>query len=225
VVGAARLERAERCFTAGSCAALTLFKPQFGVLLALFILVTRRRRLISGWVVTASALYLVSIPILGWDWPAVWWRQAGGFRARNVAANGSNFVSFPGFVENLTSSTAAISIAIALAAGVVGAVAWLWWRHPNGAIATRYALAGVALVVAAPQTLYYDAGLLLPALVLLIPAGRRLPTVVITVWAFTWLQIAASRLGWAPTGILVVAVAVAAVFRLGRLADPPPALL
>lgn len=203
---AARLDRDEVPFVAGLALAALLFKPQFGVVIVPLLLVARRWRVLGGWFAGAAALWGVSLFLTGGPWVAGWWDQAGAFRDENVAANGANFISLPGFFENLLGAgePAALVLGYGLAAVFGAAVAYFWWRNPRSRSLERYGLAGVAVVLAAPQTLYYDAGLMLLGLAAVTAVVSTLRVgILFTLVALSWVHVVADDLGWSPLGPIV----------------------
>jgi hypothetical protein len=205
LAAAVRFDRADRPFLAGLVLAMLLFKPQFGVVLLPLMFVARRWRIVGGWLVGAAGLYAVSAVLMGGAWVADWWSQAGTFRDVNVEANGFNFISVPGFVENILSvdSTWAVVIGYGLAAVIGVAVAHYWWRNPHADPLRRFALAAAAVVVVAPQTLFYDGGLLLLGVVALLPFISSRSVLFFTgLIGLSWLGVLADRLGWSPLGPL-----------------------
>lgn len=222
IAAALRLDHEEKPGWAGAVAALVLFKPQFGVVLAPLMLVGRRWRMLAGWGAGAVLLYAVSALLMGGEWVEDWWTQAGAFRELNLETNGANFVSFPGFLENVfgLGSSVAWLIGYSLAALVGAFVAYYWWKNPQDHALERWALAAAAVVVVAPQTLYYDTGLLLFALVVfVVPLGSRVALLIGSLVALSWTQLAASTLGWSPLGPLAwagVALLLCRVFECRR---------
>lgn len=202
---AARLDRDDRPVIAGLALAALLFKPQFGVVIVPLLLVARRWRVLLGWTIGAVALWAASFALTGGAWVADWWDQAGAFRDENVAANGTNFVSLPGFFENLVGvgEPGAFVVGYGLAAVFGAAVAYFWWKHPRNRALERYGLAGAAVVIAAPQTLYYDAGLLLLGLVAAALAARFRAVILVALVALSWSHVVADDLGWSPLGPLI----------------------
>ncbi len=202
---AARFDHEDRPFAAGLAAAVLLFKPQFGIVVLPLLVVGRRWRMLGGWAVGALALFAASTLVMGGNWLSYWWEQAGAFRDLNASANGANFISVPGFLENLlgTGSRGAFLLGYGLAAAIGAVVAWEWWRRarPSNAL-WRWALAGGAAMLAAPQTLFYDAGLLLLVLVAILPKLSHPGAVVAAVVLVSWLQALGSGLGWSPLGPL-----------------------
>lgn len=208
---AARFDRDDRPFLAGLVASLLLFKPQFGVVVVPLILVARRWRMLAGWSVGAIGLYGLSAALMGGSWVGDWWSQAASFRDLNAAANGSNFISIPGFVENaIGSGTGVQLVGYGLAVALGAMVALLWRRGGDFFVLQRWSVAAAAAVLVAPQTLFYDAGVLLLVLVAAFPLVRPAPIPLLaTLVAVSWTQVAARSLGWSPLGPLSWALAVA----------------
>lgn len=202
---ALRLDHEDKPLLAGVAAALILFKPQFGLVIVPLLIVGRRWRMLAGWGAGAVLLYAISTLLMGGEWIRDWWTQAGAFRDLNLEANGANFVSFPGFLENAfgLGSPAAWLVGYSLGALVGAFVAFYWWKNPQEHALERWALAAAAVAVVAPQTLYYDTGLLLfGVLVFSLAPALRLVRLVGMTLALSWTQLAAGALGWSPLGPL-----------------------
>lgn len=224
VAGAARLDHEERPLLAGIVLSLTLFKPQFGVLLALPVLAGRRWRVLAGWAGGGFTLYALSALLTGGEWVAGWWRQAGGFSEQNLSANGDNFVSLPGFLAN-TAGRAGELVGVIVGIVVLAGVAYFWWRFPRELALERYALAILAVVLLAPQTLYYDAGVAVLALVAVLGdlGSRVLALAGVILLAASWTELAASALGWSPLGpVLWLAAAWFGWVLIARWRQPTP---
>ena len=222
LAAAVRLDHEDRPVAAGVALALLLFKPQFGVVLVPLLVVARRWRVLAGWAGGVVGLYLASVLVSGWGWASEWWDQATAFRDLNVAANGANFVSLPGFVENLSSARITLVAAYVVAVVFGAGVAYYWWRHPRDRPLERYALAGAAVVVAAPQTLFYDAGLLVIGMVVAVGARRTYVLGIAAMIAISWLQTLSATLGWSPLGPVAWAAAAWLLWRLvSDQADQP----
>lgn len=203
VAAAIRLDHDGHSFWAGAAAAMLLFKPQFGLVIVALMIVARRWRMLGGWSLGALAIYTTSAVLMGGEWIADWWEQASAFRDLNLEANGTNFVSLPGFLENVFGSDSGFAwvLGYGLAAALGAAVAYYWWKHPVDRALRRWSLAAAAVVIAAPQTLYYDTGLLLLGLVVFVSmAPPRAGVVVGAMAALSWTQLASSALGWSPLG-------------------------
>jgi hypothetical protein len=205
VAAAIRLDRDDRPAAAGFALALLLFKPQFGVVMLPLMIVGRRWRMMGGWFVGAAGLYVLSALLMGGAWLSDWWSQAGAFRDVNAEVNGFNFISLPGFAVNLwgIESNFALVVGYGLAALFGLAVAYYWYRSGASDRLPYLAVAAGAVVIAAPQTLYYDAGMLLLGAVALLPVlGHRVAPFLTGVIALSWLGALAGRLGWSPLGPL-----------------------
>jgi hypothetical protein len=222
---ALRSDRDGRPFVAGLALAALLFKPQFGVVIVPLLLVAKRWRVLGGWATGAFGLWALSSVLTGGTWVAEWWDQAGAFRDENLVANGANFVSLPGFFENLIGSEgiAAPAFGYGLAAVFGLGVAYFWWRHPRSHQLERYALVAAAVVLAAPQTLYYDAGLMLLGLAVAATSVAKIHTLgMITLVALSWSHLAADDLGWSPLAPLIWAAAALLCWLLLRPSGSEP---
>lgn len=227
LAAAARCDRDTRPVLAGLALALLLFKPQFGVVLVPLMVIGRRWRMLAGWTAGAASLFGISTLLMGGAWIEDWWDQASSFRDSNVAANGVNFVSFPGFIENLAGPDSSLVFVLGYGtAAVVGVgVAYYWWRHRDTHPLERFALAAAAVVVAAPQTLYYDVGLMLLGSIAAIAYLRpRIIWWVAVGFAVSWTQLLSGPLGWSPLGPLAWAAVVLLLWRLvaGSAREPTP---
>jgi len=217
LAAAIRLESDGRLAWAGVALALLLYKPQFGVVIVPLLIVSRRWKVLAGWSGGAAVLYGLSALPFGWAWVGDWWEQATGFRDANATINGGKFVSLPGFVENLTSVALGPMLGYLVAAVVGAGVALYWWRNPHGSVLERYALAAAVVVVAAPQTLYYDAGLFILGIVVVVLTNRaRYGALIVVAVAASWLQVGENWLGWSPLGPLVWLAAAWLVWQAGR---------
>lgn len=185
---AARAEAAGYPVVAGVAVGLLAYKPQFGVPLVILVALSRRWRVLAGAMGTWTALYLAGAAASGFGWVGPWWDQATAFRDINATANGPLFVSWPGFIEHVTGLGGSAGRLVGLAIGGSGLLALAWlWRRPLVTIAQRYALAAIGLVMIAPQSLFYEAGIALVALILLLDGDTRVRTVAVAVWLSGWL--------------------------------------
>jgi hypothetical protein len=223
LAAAVRWETDDKPVLAGLALALLMFKPQFGVVLLPLLLIARRWRVLAGWVGGAALLYLVSALLMGGVWVGEWWEQATGFSDLNTTANGRNFVSIPGFFENVAGvgEIGAIVAGFIVAAAFGAVVAYFWWTNPSTRALERYALAGAAVVLAAPQTLFYDAGLMLLAVLPIMPRlGPRFGQWLALGIALTWLQPLSATLGWSPLGPIVWVAAALILWQLLSAREP-----
>ncbi len=203
--GAARAEASGYPVVAGIAVGLLAYKPQFGVPLAVLAALSGRWRVLAGTAATWVALYAVGAAVLGAGWVGPWWEQATAFRDSNATANGPLFVSWPGFIEHVTGIGGSIGRLLGLAIMGLGLMALAWlWRREHLTIAHRYAVAALGLVMIAPQSLFYEAGVALVALILLLELDSRVKTLAAIVWASGWLYMVSAPV--ANTTVLVIAL-------------------
>lgn len=203
-----RFEFEKRSVTAGIAAALLLYKPQYGIPLACLLVVGRRWRMLAGWTLTAGALYAAGTAVLGPEWPFVWWSQATVFAPLNAVENAKNFISIPGFSWQIFGPEAG-TIALAITGLVVGGgAAHVWWLT-SGAPALRISVVITALIAAAPQVQYYDAGILfLPVAVLASQKGTSTWLFLTVAWLAGLLHLGAGLFGASPLVLLVLGIAI-----------------
>lgn len=190
IAGAARAEFSGYPAAAGVAVGLLAYKPQYGVPLALIVALSGRWRVVVGTLGTWIALYLAGVAALGWGWVGPWWEQATAFRDTNASANGDLFVSLPGFLEHLTGigSEAGRLLSVVVGGAGLAAIVWLWRRRPHS-VATRYAVAGLGLVLIAPQSLFYEAGLGAVTLLLIGDLDSRVGRIALGAWIAGWVYL------------------------------------
>jgi hypothetical protein len=193
-----------------------LYKPQFAVPLFGLMVWQRRPKAVAVASAGAGVLWAYSAAVMGAGWLASWWHQVGEFAALDAEINAHNAVSFLGVSEALlgAGSLAARLVAAPLMAAGVAALLWLWRPASSTDPALRFAATVVGLVAISPHAMFYDAGLLVVAGIVM--AGRLGPTarpVLVACWGLAWLQLAGESIGVAPAfGLVLVAC-----WTLGRL--------
>jgi hypothetical protein len=205
IAAAVRAELSGRPVLAGVAVGLLAYKPQYGVPLAVLVAVGGRWRVLAGTAATWAALYLAGAVTSGFGWVGPWWEQATAFRDTNATVNGPLFVSWAGYLEHLSGigGSAGQILGLAIGAGGVAGLAWLW-RRPGITIQQRYAVAAVGLVVIAPQSLFYEAGLAAIPVLLLADADRRWRALAAAVWIAGWVYVLTA--GVVNTTVLIVAL-------------------
>ncbi|NEV63017.1 glycosyltransferase family 87 protein [Thiorhodococcus minor] len=151
--------RSGRHWMTGMGAALLLYKPQFGVPLFLYLLARGQRGELRAWGVTALALYLLGIPVLGAAWPFVWAEAATAFGGFNFAINDHNMITLAGLIywlsEQLTGDGASgLAWAYVLSTLLLLTTAFLVRRDPR-----QLVLVPSLILLLSPQTLFYDLGI------------------------------------------------------------------
>lgn len=149
-------DQAARPWLTGFAASLLLFKPQFGVLLFLFLLARGKTAELLGWALGALTLYLLGTLVLGLAWPFTWLQAASQFGVLNFTINGHNMISLAGLAywggETLWGNGAAILPWAYLVAGVLLLVSAWYVRGDD----RRLVVAPALVLLLSPQTLFYD---------------------------------------------------------------------
>lgn len=170
-----------RRWLAGVALGLLLFKPQYALPMLALLLIRGEWTvgLIAG--AMGGAEYLAGAAVAGWSWPARLADAIRFFATEERVANGPTLISLPEWFDfNLGARPVGLAAAVLL--GLAVAVAW-WRRRAEPRLATQWALAVCAILLASLHTQHYDVAiLLLPALLLLddrlrsgrtvTPAGR-----------------------------------------------------
>lgn len=207
IVAASRAEWSHHQVLAGVAIGLLAYKPQYGVPLAFLVAASGRWRVMGGVAATWAALYLAGAAALGVGWVGPWWDQATSFRDINAGVNGHLFVSWPGYIEHFTGVGGTAGRAIGLAIGAAGVLALSWlWRRADTTVVQRYAVAAVGLVMIAPQSLFYEAGVAAVTLLLLLDVYPRVRRLAVATWAAGWVYLATAEL--VNTTVLVIALTV-----------------
>jgi hypothetical protein len=164
------LER--RPLLAGVCVGLLTYKPQFGVLLPLFLIVTRQGRAFAAAAITTLLLIGISTTVFGagsWRAFLVSLSDTGGV----LMAGGSAWFklqSFYSIIYQLTQdATLALRVHLAVCAGLVALLLRLWTRPVPLAVKSAALVAGSYLIT--PYAYVYDAVLLTSAVALLARDG------------------------------------------------------
>jgi hypothetical protein len=171
---------------AGAVAGLMLLKPQYGLVVIGLLVLARRWRAVPGILAGAAAIFVGSAFVSGWGWIASWWDLVSSLSDIDGGSNLSNEVSWLGVSEALlgqgSTAATALGVVLSLATCVVVGVC-LWGRDVRDPMVPALVLP--ALVLIAPHSLYYDAGLLLVAVVALLAhvAPERRVLVVAVWWA------------------------------------------
>jgi alpha-1,2-mannosyltransferase len=143
---------------AGALIALLAYKPQFGVLIPLVLLVSMRWRVMASAVLTAGLLVVASVAVLGLDvWHA--FADSTAFTRTVVLEQGgtgwekiqSIFSAFRMWGADIQFAYAAQS---ALAVMLAASLGWLW--RSNAAFDLKAAALATASLLATPYVLDYD---------------------------------------------------------------------
>jgi hypothetical protein len=198
----------DRDVLAGLALACLLFKPQYALLVVGLSLLVRRVNVMAGFVVGAAGLFLAGVFVQGWGWVGPWLDQVRWFTELDAEVNAVNAVSWLGMAEALwgAGAPAAWVVGGLLASATAAGVAWVWWADRGRHLGTLMALTVPALVLIAPHAMFYDAGLLVVPLLALASAGVTRPVGLVVLYGASFLQVAASAVGFSPLGPVTVAV-------------------
>ncbi len=210
-------------FEAGLYLGLLMFKPQLAVpLVGLFLLSGRWRVSLTATVV-AMTLYAIGAAVSGPDWPLVWLQAAGRFASIDAAANAANAVSWLGFSEAVlgAGAPAALALGWGLAMITVLSISAIWWAGGREAdFGAQLALASICILLIPPHLMFYEMGIALIALaVLLGPVGRTRPGIVAALWAAGLLQLFSPLAGFSLAFPVLAVTGLMSIARLGRPAS------
>jgi hypothetical protein len=159
-----------------------LFKPHYALLALLVPLVQGRFRVVLGFLIPAAIYFALGVQVLGMEWPSQWMLFARDFAEMNYQSNA-------GQMSNIVGATLALmnvlhvdsnAMQIGRVAGLFGCglvMMWLLmtaWRDRGaipreGELPSRpMLLLGPVLAFASPQANFYDLGLAVMPLVLLL---------------------------------------------------------
>lgn len=209
-------------YQAGIFLGLLFFKPQFALPLSgLFFLSGRWRVWVSAGV-TAAVLFAATTALIGTGWIAGWLDLVRTFSALDVQVNFGELVSWQGFTQALLGhgNDFAAGVGWGLSAATVLGISWIWFAGGRKAdFSSQLALASVCIVLISPHTLYYDTGIALIAVVVVLsrmsPAN---PGLILGVWAAGLLQLlspaAGVSLAFVPL-VVILGVAIAYLWSSG----------
>ncbi|MDZ7677189.1 MAG: glycosyltransferase family 87 protein [Acidimicrobiales bacterium] len=197
-----------RDLVAGVAMGLLTLKPQYGVPLLALVVLARRWTAVAAAAVTTVVLWLASAAVSGFGWMGPWLDLTRSLSEIDQGANLHNEVSWLGLAEVALGAGSGAALAIALVAGAttVAALVWRLWTRPVLDHLT-VALVLPTLLVVAPHSLYYDAGMLVVsvgALITTIPE-RHQPQVLALWWVAGFGHLGAAMLGVQPVALLVIA--------------------
>jgi alpha-1,2-mannosyltransferase len=172
LLGAALLSLPQRPWLSGILFGLLAYKPQFGLLIPVALLVTGQWRAIIAASLTVIALMAITTLAFGTD---IWWAFAASTETSRKLLLEQGDVGF----EKLQSVFAAIrlwggSVSLAywvqgiVSLAAIGGVAWVWRASSDRNL--KAALLMIATLLASPHALDYDLTILGPAMAFLVAA-------------------------------------------------------
>jgi hypothetical protein len=165
---------------AGVLLGLTFFKPHFGAVFFFFSFCSLRRRirgralLLLGLFLTLASQYFVSAAVLGLEWPKLWLKAVGTYKALDYELNRNQIISIYPLIETILDKLTIFDEKLIILTHLLMSIALLFigirYLSKLKADTKKYQLhclmlAGPFLVITSPHILFYDFGLLLfPAL-------------------------------------------------------------
>ncbi len=205
-------------YQAGIYLGLLLFKPQFAVPLAGLFLLSGRWRVWVSAGATGIVLIALNSALLGPGWFADWFDIVRTFSRFDVQVNFAELVSWQGFIQAVVGQGNGFAVALGwgLSGATILAISWVWFAGGRTAdFNAQLALASICIVLISPHTLYYDSGIVLIAVVVLLNRfGRLNANLILGVWAAGILQLLSPALGVSLSFIPVVLLLVAATYYL-----------
>jgi len=194
--------------TAGIAVALLMFRPQYAVPLLGLLFVGRHMKAVGWAVAGTAATWMTDAILLGPAWLSEWLHSVGPFVSLDADVNGHNAVSIVGFTQATLGSDSAIAVVFGTLGSIAVAITLARvWRSPSVGLDRQMALTAVGLVLLSPHTMFYDAGLIVITMAVLVDAAplRRWPLVA-AVSASSLLQVSSTSLGFSPFAPVVAVV-------------------
>ncbi len=171
--------RQERRLAAGIWLGLLCYKPQMAFLLVLMLLLRRRWRELAVAAVVVVGLAALGAAVAGPEWPARFWALTTGdfYQDNALAADGFRSISLPALFAHLAGRHSLVATLItALACVAIVAVLAAVWRYAeprSESFPLQFAAVIGATLLVSPHALFYEAGLLVLPVLLLIDRWRE----------------------------------------------------
>ena len=159
--GMTRPSRQAKLFAGAALAAL-LYKPQFGLMLLLPMVLWRQWWVLLGVLCTAPLLYLAAVPWVGMTWGASWLEAVQQFAPENFLVNGKLMVSPLSALHVLGVEAGALGLLLTGLGYVAGVYSVT--RRSQQATPELFSVILASTVFFSPQALFYDLGLVTPLL-------------------------------------------------------------
>lgn len=226
-VASGALVASGRPFLGGAAAGLLMFKPQLAVPLWGLWLLERNPRVLAGIATSALALFLAGVAVQGPRWPVIWWNQGvAGFQDHDQAVNAANCVGWLGFAEALlgVGHPVAVGFGVVASLATVALLVGAWVTGTDADRTERIALAAVGTLLISPHAMFYDAALVVPALLVALDRDPKLTAAVGVAWLASHLDPVKQLLGFTPLFFVTLAALGLAIqgLRLARRTAPRP---
>lgn len=180
-------------YLAGIYLGLLFYKPQFAVPLAGLFFLSGRWRVWLSAAITALTLLAAGTAVAGPHWVTNWLDLVNGFFDYSMVNYTSYLVSWTAIASALFGAGDSLTVAfgwVATASTII-VISWVWLSgRRTGDLNAQIGLASICIIMLAPQTLFYDAGIALIAVVALLGRlGRLDPILIFGVWITSYLQL------------------------------------
>lgn len=192
---------------AGLAASVSLFKPQFGLLLGAALALTRSWAATAWFAVGAVAFAAANAIVAGRTWLSDWVEQVRVFGEANDVVNGWAMIDLTGWLGALGGGS--IPGWVGTAALVLVATVGAWSIARSGATLGAVGCVSAWILLVSPSTLFYDLGVALVAFAVFVATsrGRRSGVYLLAgSLALSWTGLVARDLGWNPTFLLLLAM-------------------
>ena len=199
-----------RHYQAGIYLGLLFFKPQFAVPLAGLFFLSGRWRVWMSAGATGIVLFAVNWALLGPDWFVDWIDGARSQFLLDGRISYTAMVSWLGAAHGLFGANPDVANVIGWTLSVLTilAISWVWYRGGQKAdFSAQLALAALCLPLISPHTAYYDTGIALIAVVVLLSrlGGLNLGLIV-AVWAAGALELLAPIAGFSLSSLPLIVI-------------------
>lgn len=192
---------------AGIAVALMMFRPQYALPLMALLLLGRHLRAVIWAAAGMATTWMVGAVMMGPLWVTDWLQSVTPFMSADADTNAHNAVAVIGVLQAALGAdfTPGIAIGVALSLGIAIVLAAAWW---SGLVPLDLlvALTTTGMVLMSPHTMFYDSGIVIIAVAVLVNRNpRRWPVIPMLIVA-AMSQVAASTLGFSPFAPVVVAL-------------------
>jgi len=206
---------------AGVAAGLLLFRPQYAIPLIGLLFLAGHRRAVAAAGGVAIGTWSVNALVLGPGWVTGWLEEVRPFIETDAEVNAHNSVSWLGFAEAISDTTVVATLGVLAALTTASVMALMWWRPDRFPLDIRVAATAVGVVLISPHAVFYDAGLLVFAVIVGLDRGWLHGRAAVGLWVLALAHLAAPAIGATPLALMVMAgFVMIAVRALERAPDP-----
>jgi len=203
----------ERQYLLGTSLAALLFKPHFSLVMSVLSGLRLSKGLVLSWLGVAAVTYALGAAVGGLDWISWWLGEVYRFQVTDQAVNASNSVGILGFLEAMfgPGSPPVVAAGLLLSTGLGLWLMILWWRREEP-LNHRLAITFAAFPLVQPHALYYDGGIALLSLFILLDQKQGPgPFAITAVFCAAFLTPLSRYLGVNPLFFVLIAILVMSI--------------